>query len=308
MPQPAYGATPQQVLQQGYGPAPQQGYGPTPMVAPLAADPINTVDMGYLRGTAQSVLGELVAALPPAAQAKVAGIPFRTDAKVGEVNAYAGCEQGQPYMAITDALLQIEAYMAQLAAADEVFGTHKLDGYLQMMAKYQKPDQPIVTPPQNYVDPAQQADPRKVVRQHQLLEEQLAFVLGHELGHHHLGHTGCANGQRGDALTEMLKMGARLGTKVVPVTNQPNEVAADSIGIDDVLAAGARRQGYHWTEGGAMLTLHFFSSLQKLTAESLALSIFSSHPNPAFRIDPIRNEAARFKATGQWYQPLFALP
>ena len=302
-----YGPPPQgYAVPQGYGPPPQ-GYAPPPgYVQP--ADPINTVDIDYLRRTAQSVLGELVAALPPASQAKVQGIPFATDAKVGEVNAYAGCEHRQPFMAVTDGLLQIEAYMAQLRATDEVFGTRKLDGYLQMVARDQKPDQPIVTPPQGFVDPRQHVDPRKVARQHQLLEEQLAFVLGHELGHHHLGHTGCANGQPGDPLSEMLKMGARLGSKVVPTFNQPNELAADSIGIDDVLAAGARRQGYHWTEGGAMLTLHFFSKLQELTLESLALSILSSHPNPAFREGPIRQEVARFRATGQWYQQPLALP
>lgn len=290
-----------------YPPAqPPQGYPaqvPPPYVAPQA-DPINNVDLEYLRTSARSVLGELVAALPPAAQAKVQGIPFRPDTKVGEVNAYAGCdEQHQPYMAVTDALLQIEAYMSQLRAVDEVFGGQKLDGYVKMVAKYQKPGQPIVTPPAGFVDPAQQNDPRKVARQHQLLEEQLAFVLGHELGHHHLGHTGCAVGQSGDRPLTVGDLG-RIFTKVVPPSNQMNEVSADAIGIDDVLAAGARRPGYHWTEGGAMLTLYFFSELQKLTLETLALGLLSSHPNPAFRVDPIRREAARFRATGTWFVPL----
>jgi hypothetical protein len=261
------------------------------------------VDLEYLRGTARSVLAELVEALPPAKKAMVQGIPFRPEGKVGDVNAYAGCDQRQPFMAVTDGLLQIEAYMAQLQATDEIFGGKKLDGYLQMMAKYQKPDQPIVTPPQGYVDPAQQVDPRKVARQHQLLEEQLAFVLGHELGHHHLGHTGCANGQSGDRPITIGDMG-RIFNKVVPLTNQYNEVAADAIGVDDLLAAGARRQGYHWTEGGALLTLHFFSTLQQLTTESLLLGFLNSHPNPAFRIGPVRQEAARFRSTGQWFQPV----
>jgi hypothetical protein len=310
---PAQGYAPGQYQPQGYpqNPAPPPGQAQVPpqsypQLPPQAAqaDPINTVDIDYLRATARGVLGELVAALPPAAQAKVQGIPFRPDTKTGEVNAYAGCdEQHQPYMSVTDALLQIEAYMSQLRAADEVFGGQKLDGYVQMVARYEKPGQPVVTPPAGYVDPAQQVDPRKVARQHQLLEEQLAFVLGHELGHHHLGHTGCAVGQSGGRQVTLGDLG-RIVNKVVPVTNQYNEIAADGIGIDDVLAAGARRPGYHWTEGGALLTLYFFSQLQQLTAESLALSILSSHPNPALRVDPIRREAARFRATGAWYQPI----
>src|SRR5262249_37001771 len=154
--------------------APPQGYG-----VPPQADPINTVDIEYLRGTARQVLGELVAALPPAAQAKVQGIPLETDAKVGEVNAYAKCNrQHMPSMAVTDGLLQIEAYISQFRATDELYRTQKLDGYLDMVAKYQKPGQPIVTPPDGFVDAGQHLDPRKVARQHQLMEEQLAFVLG----------------------------------------------------------------------------------------------------------------------------------
>jgi hypothetical protein len=286
--------------QGGYAP---QGYAPPAYAPPAAPDPINMVDLEYLRGTARGVLAELVEALPPAQKAMVQGIPFRPETKVGDVNAYAGCDHRQPFMAVTDGLLTIEAYMAQLQAADELFGGKKLDGYLQMMAKYQKPDQPVVTPPQGYVDPAQQVDPRKVARQHQLLEEQLAFVLGHELGHHHLGHTGCANGQSGDRPLNLGDLG-RIVNKVVPPTNQYNEMAADAIGVDDLLAAGARRPGYHWTEGGALLTLHFFSTLQQLTPEAMAMGLLSSHPNPAFRIQPVRQEAARFRSTGQWFQPI----
>ena len=37
-------------------------------------------------------------------------------------------------------------------------------------------------------------DPRKLARQKMLFDEQLAFVLGHELAHHYRGHTGCADG------------------------------------------------------------------------------------------------------------------
>jgi hypothetical protein len=286
-------------------PLPQAYPAPAPVPVPVQADPINTVDIEYLRATARSVLGELVAALPPAAQAKVAGVPFRVDAKQGEVNAYAACdEQHQPYMSVTDGLLQIEAYMSQLRATDELFGTQKLDGYLQMVAKYQKTGQPIVTPPAGFVDGAQHADPRKVARQHQLLEEQLAFVLGHELGHHHLGHTGCANGQARESGQVTVGDLGRIINHVIPVTNQYNEIDADGIGIDDVLAAGARRQGYHWTENGALLTLYFFSQLQRLTLESAMLSILNSHPNPALRVDPIKREAAHFRATGVWYRPI----
>jgi hypothetical protein len=320
LPPPGYGYPPGQMPPPGYGYAPGQGYGVPPsqpyppQIQPQSSpppafppqnDPINTVDMEYLRATARSVLGELVAALPQAAQAKVQGIPFKTDPTVGEVNAYAACnEERVALMAITDGLLQTEAYISQLRATDEIFGTRKLDTYLEAFAREQKPHQPIVTPPAGLVDPAQHVDARKVVRQHQLFEEQVAFVLGHELGHHHLGHTGCANGQGRDAIGDLF----RLGNKVVPITNQYNEVAADSIGVDDVIAAGARHPGYRWTEQGALLTLYFFSKLQQLTPMSLATAILQSHPNPALRVGPLQQEAARFRSTGVWFRPILPMP
>jgi len=304
-------APPQPPAQQGYAPPPQQapqppaqqGYAPpAPFPAvPAAIDPINTVDLPYLRATAKAVLDELVAALPPQHQPKVQGIPFVTDANNGgEINAYAGCDEKHlPFMAVTDGLLQMESYIAQLQATDELYGTHELDAYLTYYAREQKPRQPVVAPPEGSIDLRRHLDPRKVARQHQLLEEQLAFVLGHELGHHYLGHTGCANGQSGDRGMTLGDLG-RIFNHVVEVTNQPNEVDADRVGIDDLLSAGARRPGYHWTERGALLTLDFFARLEKLTP----VSFIASHPNPAFRLPFIQAEVARFRSSGTWWTPL----
>ena len=265
---------------------------------PAPNDPINLVDLTYLRANAAQVMVELVAALPPAAQAKVQGIPLTSDPSPGEVNAYAGCDdQGLPLMAITDGLLQIEAYISQFKATDEIFGTRKLDSYLQYMAQNQKPNQPIVAPPPGLVDPTQNADARKVTRQHQLMEEQLGFVLGHELGHHHLGHTGCANGQSGSRGVTSQDLGRAL-SRAVPLFNQPNEIAADVAGTNNVLSAGARRQGYHWNEEGALMTLDFFARLDQLTPGALIFGFTNSHPNPVFRRPFVVQAANSWRSTG----------
>lgn len=278
---------------------------PIPMGPPVMQDPISNVDLTWLRATAGGVLNELVTALPPAAQAKVQGIPFVTDPAEGEVNAYAACdEQRMPSMAMTDGILQIEAYIAQMRATDEIFGTQKLDAYLNYVVQNQKPKQPIVAPPPGMIDPAQHTDYRKVVRQHQLLEEQMAFVLGHELAHHYLGHTGCANGRSGARKADWTDI-LRKAQRVVPIVNQPNELAADIAGVNNLLTAGSRRQGYHWTEAGAILTLDFFARLDKPAPGSLALAVLSSHPNPAHRIPGVQNSAAEWRRTGGvGYQPM----
>jgi len=298
------------------GPAyPQQGgYGPQqpypqqiPPGPPVTSDPVNDVDMAWLRAAAAGVLSELVAALPPASRARVSGIPFVPDATVGDVNAYAACNrEHQPLMAMTDGLLQIEVYVAQLRATDEIFGTQKLDAYLSYLVQNQRPHQPIVGPPPGLVDPVQHADYRKVVREHQLFEEQVAFVLGHELAHHHLGHTGCAIGQSGDRAVTYLDV-IRLGQQVVPFANQPNEVWADDAGVWNLLTAGARRQGHHWTEQGALLTLDFFSRLDGAPSGSVFATLLSTHPNPRDRVAPVQAAAARWRQSGgaaPWQAPI----
>src|SRR5262245_24631336 len=167
---------------------------PAPAVGALPAapfDPINTIDVAFLRGRATAVLGELVRYLPPAQQARVNGIPLITDSTVGEVNAFASCTRdGKTAMAITDGLLDIQAHLAQARAIDELFGSRKVDEYVRFIAQNQRPKTPIAQPVGMF-DPIQTADGRKVQRQHDLLDEQIAFVLGHELAHHYLGHLPC---------------------------------------------------------------------------------------------------------------------
>jgi hypothetical protein len=284
---------------QGAYPAYPAGPGsPQGAYLPPTNDAINAMDMNVLRATAASVLGELTNALAPAEQAKVRGIPFVPDVKPTEINAYAACdEKNMPRMSITDGLLQIEAYIAQLKATDEVFGTQKLDRYLTALAQTQKPGEPIMPPPAGLIDPAQHTDGRKVMRQQQIFEEQLAFVLGHELAHHYLGHTGCAIGQSGDRAVTPADL-LRRASQVAGVVNQPNEVAADWSGVGNLLAAGSRRQGYRWTEQGALLTLDFFARLDKLTVGKLFTAFFDSHPNPTWRVPGVNQAAACFRKTG----------
>lgn len=280
---------------------PQQAPSPAsqPALGPQPNDPINNVDIAWLRNEAGSIMGELMAALPAANQQKVKNIPFFADPTVGEVNAFAACDdQGQPLMAITDGLLEVQAHIAQFKATDETFGTNKLDQYLTLLANQQQPGKPVVRPQAGFADPAQHVDGRKVQRQHQLFEEQVAFVLGHELGHHYLGHTGCANGSgtgsRGVSPADL----ARLASNVIPLANQPNELASDAAGTNNLLTAGARRQGYKWTETGALLTLDFFARLDQLTPVSILFSFERTHPIPQIRRPLVQATANSWRASG----------
>jgi hypothetical protein len=296
-PPPGYYAYPQQ-QPAGSPPPPGQGPAPTatqqPALPPVAYDPINAVDINFLRSRAQAVIQELIAALPSGYQAKVAGIPLIVDDRVGEVNAFAACTQGgKAAMAITDGLLDIEAHLARCKATDEIFGGNRTDLYIQMVAKNQKPGQPIVRPATGFFDVNQDADGRKVKRQHEILDEQIGFVLGHELGHHYLGHLPCTAG--GAATASEIN---HVLSSAIPAFNQPNEVAADVAGTNNVLGAGKKHPGYAWTEAGGLLTMRFFSGIDQFSPIDVVFGFERSHPPPQIRVPIIQQAAASWRSTG----------
>lgn len=250
-------------------------------------------DINFLRGRAQQILNELVAALPAAQQSRVNGIPLVVDSTPGEVNAFATCSGSNPAMAITDGLLQIESQLARFRAVDELAGSNKVGEYIGIIARGARAKQPLPEAPAGFVEPRFDLDPRKGTRQYQLLDEQLAFVMGHELGHHYLGHLPCT------AVTplNLAQIGGILAN-AVPAFNQPNEVAADMVGINNTLTMGARRSDYHLTEGGALLTMQFFAGLDQLTPADILFGFERDHPPPQLRTPIIQQTANSWRATG----------
>lgn len=275
---------------------------PGAAVAPGGSDPINVHDIGFLRQRAERILAELVAALPAPQQARVAGIPLVVDATLGEVNAFASCSGARSAMAISDGLLQIMSQLARFRAADELSGTNKVGEYIGLIARGARPKQPLPVAPPGFVDPRLDLDPRKLTRQHQLLDEEIAFVLGHELGHHYLGHLPCTAGG-GLSLSEV---GALLSS-AVPGFNQPNELAADMVGVNNMLTMGARRADYRLTEGGALLTLQFFAGLDQLTPADIIFAFERSHPPPQLRTPIVQQTAGAWRATGGVGLPILSL-
>jgi hypothetical protein len=270
-----------------------------PVVVPsvsAAVDPINQGNVGWMRGQASAILNDLVQALPPASQERVLGIPLVFDAKVGEVNAFAACDSGRSLMAISDGLLEIAGWLAQAQAHDSVFGTRKADEYIAFIARVQKPDQPIARPAADFFPNGQQYDSRKVVLQHQVFEELVAFVLGHELAHHHLGHLPCT-GRPGPLGTGEV---ARVLSSAVPLLNQPNELTADWEGTKNVLGAGTRRPAgqARWTEAGGLLMMRFFSGIEGQSPLDVVFAFERSHPPPTVRIPFIQQSAYYWRSTG----------
>ena len=279
-------------------PQPTPGVGsnlPPPQIGSF--DAFGAITPEFMRVEAKVVLDELVAALSDTERAKVQGIPLAPIEDPKEVNAFAGCDKaGKAFMGITMPLLVISAASSEAKAFDELSGTRKLDEYGSRVAEMVRGGQAVRGLNPGELPLPSAVDPRKLSRQKFLFDEQVAFVLGHELAHHYRGHTGCANGGASTQVTSE-DLG-RLLSNAVPVFNQPMEVEADVNGTQNTLNAGARRQGGAWTEEGALMTLGFFNRLTGMGPEVLLLGILQSHPHPVVRIPIVQGTANQWRARG----------
>jgi hypothetical protein len=65
-----------------------------------------------------------------------------------------------------------------------------------------------------------------------------------------------------------------------------------------VLNTGAARDGYRWTEGGALLTMRFFASLDRWSPVDILFGFERTHPPPQIRKPIIQQTASAWRATG----------
>jgi hypothetical protein len=245
----------------------------------------------------RAVLAELIANLSATNQSRVRGIPLVFDPNPNDVNAFAGCdERGAPFLAGTEGLLEAVDAMAQTKATDEALGTSTYEQYIGVVApQMAKSDKASAALPAGILPASVLYDPRRLSRAHEIFDDVIAFTFGHELAHHYLGHTGCANGQPMGLGPNPAVLG-QIATSILPGLNQPNEVAADGAGCMNVLDAGRARMasGFRWTEAGGLTLLDFFARIERAAGVSLfnPVGFLRSHPNSAFRI-PIVQGVAR---------------
>src|SRR5262249_33075608 len=152
------------------------------------------------------------------------------------------------------------------------------------LARYEKPKQPIPAPPPGFFDARLATDSNFLRREQEVVDETLGFVIGHELGHHRLGHLPCTGRPGLFGIGEV----ARDLSGSVPLFNQPNELAADAAGTNNLLVAGSRRPGYHLTEAGGLLVMQFFASVDQMSPEDILFSFDRTHPPPQVRVPVIQ--------------------
>ena len=270
------GAPAQPGANEALAPAPQGSY-----------DASGAFTAPFLQTEARVVLSELVGALTPEHRVRVENIPLQYTTNLAEVNAAAGCRRGGgAIMAVTGGMLALVSATSEAKAVDELAGTQLLNAYYNLTVTAVRREQPVQPLAPGSVPTQFALDPRKLARQRFLFDEQIGFILGHELGHHYRGHTGCAQGGNATGQEAQAEEVVRIASNAMPLFNQPVEMEADAWGVIDVLDAGARRVGGRWTEEGATLSMDFFQRLEGERGTSPILIFVRSHP-PAILRRPV---------------------
>ncbi|MBI5512760.1 MAG: M48 family metalloprotease [Deltaproteobacteria bacterium] len=268
-------------------------------IAPAPAgsyDNTGTMTQAFLRQETFQVFSELVQNLSAEDRAKIQGIPLRVAESPREVNAAAGCTRGRrAFMLITSALLTLSGAAAEAKAYDDLSGQRVQEQYYTNTATNVRRQQPVQGLGPGVIPMPLALDARKLARQRLLFDEQVGFVLGHELAHHYRGHTGCANGTPASDQEVTPEEVVRVLSNTVPLFNQPLELESDTWGVTNVLDAGSRRQGGRWNEEGALMSLDFFGHLTRLGVDTLLLGIMRTHPPPALRIPWVQAAANNWR-------------
>jgi hypothetical protein len=259
--------------------------------------PTGALLMPAMKDEAKKIYQKEIDALSASRKASVEKIPLLFEDNKEEVNAFAGCDDsGKTFVVVTAGMYQMLDLMAQTRATDEIFGTAYYDEYIKELAKQQEGKAKILPLPPGMLDVTKSLDQRKLKRQRQLFDEAIAYVTGHELAHHYMGHLGsvCTGGAGGT-----LKPGdiIRFAKKIVPAVNQANEIQSDVEGTNNLLTAGQNESDYKWSEAGALLVIDFFKKLRDLNPGAVLFTFTMTHPAPEIRSPIVKNTANWWRLT-----------
>jgi hypothetical protein len=227
------------------------------------------------------IAAELVSTLTPTQQGFITGLVVVQDIEDVGVNAYAGCSDlGTPIVVLTSGLL---AAALSLAITTEISPDLK-DSYTRYaVAKLNLDELPMV--PKTWLPGWVENDPSFWGSVRERFGSILALVLGHELGHHVLGHTKCGGKPEGSTKTTV--------RRTLPVLNQELETDADIQGTINMLET-AVRYGHRWNESGGVLLFEFFGALERSTAAG-HVGYFRTHPRSTSRIAVLKAAAATWR-------------
>jgi hypothetical protein len=183
--------------------------------------------INLLRHTATVEFGTFMSRLPLAARRKLAGAYVAFDDSATDISSMIGCDDDGDYVVVvTDALLGLAVFIAKAEAADEMFGTHKVDDYATFLAEAprgrqvrglrhdsgsdgarSKPEAAAwstpeetprkgvrpLPPPPGFFDASEASSPIRLQLEAARYREIVGAVVAHELAHFLLGYLECPN-------------------------------------------------------------------------------------------------------------------
>ncbi len=267
--------------------------GSLPPAPPGSFDSSGFLTRAFMTTEAERVHQLLVAALDEHERTQVRDVPFEV-VETNEPNAAAGCTRTdrRPVMMITSAMLDLVAGISATKAYDEQANTETYETHVTTVVDAVRGGRTIPGVTAGAHQAPWATDAHKLARQVHLFDQQVAFILGHELAHHYRGHTNCVGG-RSDAEVQRDEL-AQILSHTVPPFEQPREVESDMWGVVDVLEAGRSRPFGTWTEEGALLNLDFFRRVADRGGQELIMAFLSTHPPSAVRIPIVRSTAQQW--------------
>lgn len=252
----------------------------------------------FITSRSKAIHATLLAALNERERNLMSSVPFEIVNEAREPNAAAICTKSsrRPFILITTAMLVVAAGISETKSYDEVANTNYFDSYIDAVVRQVQSKRPVGAVPRGLLTGPPSIDHHKLSRQVHLFDQQIAFILGHELAHHYRGHTGCvsAGGSNSQADISPEEI-SRILSASVPIFHQPQEIESDMWGIVNLLESGNNRQGGRWTEEGALLNMDFFGRLRRRGGDEIFRTFFSTHPLPQLRTPIIRSTARQWR-------------
>lgn len=249
----------------------------------------------FMSNRALEIHRSLIGSLTGSERTQAGAIPIRVVDNPRQPNAAAGCTKAsnQPLMLVTSAMLVLAAGISEAKAFDEQSNTNHMSTYVDTVIQQVRSKRPVGPVPATLLTGPVALDAHKLARQQHLFDQQIAFIIAHELAHHYRGHTGCVRG-RSNAQIQADDISRTL-SRTVPIFSQPREVEADMWGMVNVLEAGAQRPGATWNEEGALLNLDFFRRLRQRGGGNLAMLFLSTHPAPQLRVPIVQSISRQWR-------------
>ena len=264
--------------------------------APVAPSP--SLALPIIRRIAEDELKLLVQALPPEVQRRIPGVYVAFDKTTVEVDAIAACDDDGDYaIVLSDPLLSSLDFVAQAAATDATFKTHKLDEYAAFVAAEQRRGKRILPPAPGFFDREQASDAAKLEVEGALFVDAIAAVLAHELARITRGELTCsaptATHEDADDVWTIAEQAQSL-TRARTLYSPASAVSADRDGSKTLLESGHSEEGY-------VAWLSFLDAIERAPAPADRRDLsppayLASHPHAGARREAFRVMAADWRA------------